>query len=141
VGPASSRSEFGACGCAPNGINEPRASARAVTPQSAFADAGEHAAPDVDEREATRRAIISTGSVISSCGIIMAATLGSLWAGGLTLLQQVGFAMALGVLIDTFLVRPLLVPSFFLAAGRARKHRPVSISLEADSHPHPGGMG
>jgi len=75
-----------------------------------------------DEREATRRAIVSTGSVISSCGIIMAATLGSLWAGGLSLLRQVGFAMALGVLIDTFLVRPVLVPSFFLAAGRARRY-------------------
>jgi len=83
-----------------------------------------------DEREATRRAIVSTGSVISSCGIIMAATLGSLWVGGLTLLRQVGFAMALGVLIDTFLVRPLLVPSFFLAARRARRHRPPPPAVD-----------
>jgi len=75
-----------------------------------------------DQRQATRRAIVTTGSVISSCGLIMAATLGSLWAGGLSLLRQVGFALALGVLIDTFFVRPLLVPGFFLAANRARKH-------------------
>ncbi|HQA46816.1 MAG: MMPL family transporter [Phycisphaerae bacterium] len=64
--------------------------------------------------EAVRRAVISTGSVISSCGIIMAATLGSLWAGKLSLLQQVGFALALGILIDTYFVRPILIPSFFL---------------------------
>jgi len=88
-----------------------------------------------DEREATRRAIVSTGSVISSCGIIMAATLGSLWVGGLTLLRQVGFAMALGVLIDTFLVRPLLVPSFFLAAGRARRYISPATPAEAGNAP------
>ncbi len=74
-----------------------------------------------EPREATRRAIVRTGSVISSCGLIMAATLGSLWAGGLDLLRQVGFALALGVLIDTFVGRPLLLPGFFLLSGRAQK--------------------
>jgi len=76
---------------------------------------------EVSDAEAVRRAIVGTGSVISSCGLIMAATLGSLWAGGLLLLQQIGFALALGILIDTFFVRPLLIPSFFLASGRRRK--------------------
>jgi RND superfamily putative drug exporter len=68
-----------------------------------------------------KRAIVRTGSVISNCGLIMAATLGSLWAGGLMLLQQLGFALALGVLIDTFFVRSLLLPSFFLATKRRAK--------------------
>jgi len=72
-------------------------------------------------QEAARRAIVSTGAVISSCGIIMAATLGSLWAGELSLLRQVGFTLALGILIDTFFVRPLLIPGFFLATGRGRR--------------------
>ncbi|UCD28146.1 MAG: MMPL family transporter [Planctomycetota bacterium] len=79
---------------------------------------------EISDAQAARRAIVSTGSVISSCGLIMAATLGSLWAGGLLLLQQVGFALALGILIDTFFVRPLLIPSFYLATGRRRKSRP-----------------
>jgi RND superfamily putative drug exporter len=75
---------------------------------------------ELDDAEATRRAIIRTGSVISSCGLIMAATLGSLWAGGLLLLRQLGFTLAAGILIDTFFVRPLLIPSFFLATRRRK---------------------
>ncbi len=76
--------------------------------------------PRAGKTEAARRAIISTGAVISNCGLIMAATLGSLWAGRLSLLQQVGFSVALGVLIDTFFVRPVLIPSFFLIVERYR---------------------
>ncbi|MDM8004767.1 MAG: MMPL family transporter [Phycisphaerae bacterium] len=76
--------------------------------------------PQAGRAEAARRAIVSTGAVISNCGLIMAATLGSLWAGKLTLLQQAGFSLALGVLIDTFFVRPILIPSFFLVVMRSR---------------------
>lgn len=70
------------------------------------------------EREGVPRAIIRTGPVISNCGLIMAATLGSLWAGGLDLLRQLGFALALGMIFDTFIVRPLLMPSFWLCVRR-----------------------
>ncbi|HOW71820.1 MAG TPA: MMPL family transporter [Phycisphaerae bacterium] len=69
-------------------------------------------------REATARAIVNTGSVISNCGLIMAATLGSLAVGGLSLLRQIGLALAVGILIDTFFVRPVLIPSFFLVWRR-----------------------
>lgn len=72
----------------------------------------------VSLRETARQAILNTGPVISNCGLIMAATLGSLWAGKLALLQQTGLALALGILIDTFIVRPILLPSFFLALCR-----------------------
>lgn len=69
-------------------------------------------------KEATRLAVIHTGPVISSCGMIMAATLGSLMAGDLALLHQLGFALALGMLIDSFLIRPLLLPGFIALTGR-----------------------
>lgn len=69
-------------------------------------------------REATERALIHTGRVISSCGLIMAATLGSMLAGDVKMLQQLGFALALGMLIDTFVVRPLLLPSFIVLTQR-----------------------
>jgi len=74
-----------------------------------------------DAREATRLAVIHTGPVISSCGVIMAATLGSLAAGDLVLLIQLGFSLALGMLIDTFIVRPLLLPAFVALTGRTGK--------------------
>ena len=75
-------------------------------------------ARSVSAAEAVRRAVVHTGPVISSCGVIMAATLGSLMAGELKLLVQLGFAMALGMLIDTFIVRPLLLPAFIALTGR-----------------------
>jgi RND superfamily putative drug exporter len=73
---------------------------------------------------AVERAIASTGGVISSCGAIMAATLGSLAATGLPFFQQLGMAFALGVLVDTFLVRPILVPAAFLVI---RGHRQPTL--------------
>jgi RND superfamily putative drug exporter len=61
------------------------------------------------------RSLASTGGLISGAGIVMAGTFLALNLGGtLDSMQQLGFALAFGVLIDTFLVRPLLVPSFLL---------------------------
>ncbi|MBL7222021.1 MAG: MMPL family transporter [Phycisphaerae bacterium] len=72
----------------------------------------------MEPRRACRHAIIYTGPVISSCGLIMAATLGSLMVGDMALLKQLGFALALGMLIDSFVVRPLVLPAFIALTGR-----------------------
>jgi RND superfamily putative drug exporter len=68
---------------------------------------------------ALTRAIGITGTTVTSAGVILAGTFAVLGlAGGNTQAQQLGFAIAFGVLLDTFFVRTLLVPSIARLAGR-----------------------
>ena len=72
-------------------------------------------------REAVETAVCKTGRVVSSCGVIMAAAFGSMLAGSLILMKEFAVAFALGILIDTFIVRPLLVPALIFLLYRLRR--------------------
>ena len=65
-------------------------------------------------------ALKRTGSIIAGCGVIMAGTFSSLLAGSLVGMQQLGFALAFGVLLDTMVVMPLLVPSWLILLYQGR---------------------
>lgn len=75
-------------------------------------DAAEHGT-----REAILRAIRNTGPVITSAGLVLAGTFAVLTTLPLEILFQIGFTVALGVLIDTFLVRTVTVPAIAWLLG------------------------
>ena len=64
------------------------------------------------------RALARTGPVITSAGLILAGTFSALMTLPLQDLLQLGFAVAAGVLIDTFITRTLIVPALVSIVGR-----------------------
>ncbi|MFI9630723.1 MMPL family transporter [Streptomyces sp. NPDC052042] len=67
--------------------------------------------------KAITAALTRTGGVVSSAGLILAATFAVLMTQPIRELFQFGFAMAFGILLDTFLIRPLLVPAIVRLLG------------------------
>jgi RND superfamily putative drug exporter len=72
---------------------------------------------------AVRAAVARTGGIISCCGVVMAVTFGSMLAAPLIVMRQIGFALAAGVLIDTFILRPLMVPAAYVILERLKSRR------------------
>ncbi|GGK99149.1 MMPL family transporter [Streptomyces flaveus] len=72
-------------------------------------------------RQGTRPGVVTglaaTGAVITSAGLVLAGTFAALGTLPMVAFAEIGFAVALGVLLDTFIVRSILVTSLFLDVG------------------------
>ncbi|MEW2072468.1 MMPL family transporter [Streptomyces sp. NPDC013433] len=72
-------------------------------------------------RQGTRPGVVTglaaTGAVITSAGLVLAGTFAALGTLPMVAFAEIGFAVALGVLLDTFVVRSVLVTSLFLDVG------------------------
>jgi len=114
--------------------------------------------------EGLRWAVIRTGGVITSCGMIMAGTFSAMTSGdwgrllpswlpgverlfggggyALPAIVQLGFALTLGVMLDTFVIRPIVVPAFLSLTCRWKSKtasespkEPAELPAETEASP------
>jgi len=85
-------------------------------------------------REGMLRGLAVTGAVITSAGIVLAGVFTVLGLLPLVFLTEIGFVVAFGVLLDTFVVRSVLVPALTLEIGR-RVWLPSSLAKVEDRPP------
>jgi len=91
--------------------------------------------------EGVREAVVRTGGVISSCGLIMAGAFGSMMAGSLAVVVELGFAVAAGILLDTFIVRPVMVPAIVLLWERGVDKSAQARADQPSDCPPPSAPG
>lgn len=65
------------------------------------------------------RTVTSTGGVITSAGLIFAASMFGLMFASITTMVQAGFLIGVGILLDTFIVRTITVPAMAVLVGKA----------------------
>ncbi len=71
-----------------------------------------------DEREAVATGLGATGRVVTAAAILLAVAIGAFSTSSISFIQEIGVAVATGVLLDAFVVRSLLVPSVMALLGR-----------------------
>ncbi|MBX3100687.1 MAG: MMPL family transporter [Salinibacterium sp.] len=76
-----------------------------------------HEAVEHGTKQGMARAVASTGGVITSAGIVLAAVFSALGVLPLVTLGQLGLIVGLGVIVDTLVVRTIIVPSMFSLFG------------------------
>jgi RND superfamily putative drug exporter len=72
----------------------------------------------IDEREAVASGLGATGRVVTAAAILLAVAIGAFSTSSISFIQEIGVAVATGVLLDAFIVRSLLVPSLMALLGR-----------------------
>jgi putative drug exporter of the RND superfamily len=72
-------------------------------------------------RQAVSQALKTTGTTVTSAGLVLAGTFtvfAVVGGNGSTEIRDIGFGLALGILMDTFIVRTLIVPATVVLLGR-----------------------
>jgi RND superfamily putative drug exporter len=92
-------------------------------------------------RQAIAVALPATGRAISAAGIILAATFAMVAIIPLGAFRQLAFTMAVGVLLDTFLVRPVITPALLTLLGPAASWPSRRIRTTAGPHQEPSQVG
>jgi putative drug exporter of the RND superfamily len=69
-------------------------------------------------RQGALTGLAATGGVITSAGLVLAGTFAVFGSLPMVGFAEIGFAVAVGVLLDTFVVRSMLVTSLFLDVGQ-----------------------
>jgi RND superfamily putative drug exporter len=92
-----------------------------------------------DTRTGTLRGLAVTGGVITSAGVVLAATFAALSVIPVLFLAQIAFIVAFGVLLDTVVVRSLLVPALTVDIGR-HIWWPAKLSRRAPSSSGPAPL-
>ena len=86
------------------------------------------------ERASVIKGLYRTGGIISMAGIIMAIAFSGMMFSSVMILNEFGFILALAVLIDTFIIRTILVPAIMSLASKwnwwPRKMKPPTKDLE-----------
>lgn len=83
-----------------------------------------HEVEEYGRREGIARAVGATGGVISSCGLVMVVSFAVILHLQFYLIQQIGAAVVVGLLLDTFIVRPILVPALSTLLWRRPRKGP-----------------
>ena len=93
-------------------------------------------------RSGVIRTVSQTGGVITAAGLIFAASMIGLQFSSITTLVQIGFIIATGILLDTFLVRTVTVPAMAVLVGKAnwwpsKWEPPAPPKRRVAPHPEP----
>ena len=112
----------------------------------------EDRARGLGERESVAAGLARTGAVVTAAAILLAVAIGAFSTSSVLFIKQIGVGAAIGVLVDAFIVRALLVPSLMALLGRwnwwspaplARLHARLGLAGggPAPDRPAAGGAG
>ena len=96
-----------------------------------------------DDREAVAGGLGATGRVVTAAAILLAVAIGAFSTSSISFIQEIGVAVATGVLLDAFIVRSLLVPSLMALLGARNWYSPQILRRLHDriAPPEPSPAG